>query len=358
MHISLLDYICCPHCAGELKSLASLLTDPILENAITPSQKAPAGTFTEIEEGLLVCGECSRWFPIRDFIPELLPDHLRDWDFDRIFLKAQKSKMRRNVFKRWMRKSKAFEQKAKLIEDEGVDYKKSEISIEKKVSDPDFFGPGYFSPFNPGNTEYSIQLIRRFGNVLPLLELKKEDVVLDVGAGYAWTTEWLMKMGVKAIGVDICRTYLKIGLNRMSGEFPYLLIGDVEYLPIKNECLNAVLCFDAFHHIPDRIKAMSHFFRTLKDNGTVVLAEPGADHEMADVSKEVMKKYGILEKGMSLDDVTNYCQGLQAGSPEQHFIVKVKHDEQNKLISPEFIQSHIYADCHFYVIKKRFGSSQ
>ena len=31
----------------------------------------------EIVEGLIVCPKCSRWYPIRDEIPEMLPDELR-----------------------------------------------------------------------------------------------------------------------------------------------------------------------------------------------------------------------------------------------------------------------------------------
>ena len=32
----------------------------------------------EIVEGLLVCQECRRWYPIMDEIPQLLPDDLRE----------------------------------------------------------------------------------------------------------------------------------------------------------------------------------------------------------------------------------------------------------------------------------------
>jgi uncharacterized protein len=32
----------------------------------------------EINEGLLVCTECNRWYPISDEIPQMLPDDLRD----------------------------------------------------------------------------------------------------------------------------------------------------------------------------------------------------------------------------------------------------------------------------------------
>ncbi|HZW82158.1 MAG TPA: Trm112 family protein, partial [Candidatus Deferrimicrobium sp.] len=31
----------------------------------------------EIVEGLIVCPKCQRWYPIRDEIPEMLPDELR-----------------------------------------------------------------------------------------------------------------------------------------------------------------------------------------------------------------------------------------------------------------------------------------
>ena len=32
----------------------------------------------EITEGLLVCPECNRWYPISDEIPQMLPDDLRE----------------------------------------------------------------------------------------------------------------------------------------------------------------------------------------------------------------------------------------------------------------------------------------
>jgi uncharacterized protein YbaR (Trm112 family) len=41
----------------------------------------------EIDDGLLICPECSRWYPIRDSIPELLPDELRKRKEDVPFLK-------------------------------------------------------------------------------------------------------------------------------------------------------------------------------------------------------------------------------------------------------------------------------
>lgn len=44
----------------------------------------------EIVSGLIVCPKCLRWYPIRDEIPEMLPDELRKKNEDLPFLKKWK----------------------------------------------------------------------------------------------------------------------------------------------------------------------------------------------------------------------------------------------------------------------------
>ena len=47
----------------------------------------------EIVDGLIVCPKCSRWYPIREEIPEMLPDELRDEKDELPFLEKWKSKI-------------------------------------------------------------------------------------------------------------------------------------------------------------------------------------------------------------------------------------------------------------------------
>ena len=47
----------------------------------------------EIVDGLIVCPKCSRWYPIREEIPEMLPDELRDEKDELPFLEKWKSKV-------------------------------------------------------------------------------------------------------------------------------------------------------------------------------------------------------------------------------------------------------------------------
>ena len=47
----------------------------------------------EIVEGVILCPKCLRWYPIRDEIPEMLPDELRKEAEDLPFLKKWAGKM-------------------------------------------------------------------------------------------------------------------------------------------------------------------------------------------------------------------------------------------------------------------------
>jgi uncharacterized protein YbaR (Trm112 family)/SAM-dependent methyltransferase len=350
MRISLLPLIQCVSCGEEL-------------TLQPPEQINKADDKVEIKAGLLTCRRCDQWFPLREFIPELLPDHLRNWQEDIAFLEKRKETIPGEVFNRLEEKARQAADRSSPLEDQGTHYKTSEISIKTKIDDPFFFGPGLTLPFNPGDTAYTTRILGRMGNMLPLLELNRGDLVLDSGPAYAWTTEWLIKMGLKPIGVDICRTYLDIGMKRMEHMLarglprPHLVVADIENLPLRDQTMNAILCFDSFHHIPDRKTAMSHFYRVLQETGNIVLAEPDGTHEYAEISRSVMDKYGILEKGMELEDVNRYCEGLKMLPPEQHFILNIQRKEQNKSLSPDFILSHSYTDCNVFVIKKRPGAT-
>lgn len=47
----------------------------------------------EITEGMIICPKCLRWYPIRDEIPEMLPDELREKKDETPFLKKWKTKI-------------------------------------------------------------------------------------------------------------------------------------------------------------------------------------------------------------------------------------------------------------------------
>ncbi|MDH7563717.1 MAG: Trm112 family protein [Candidatus Bathyarchaeota archaeon] len=54
----------------------------------------------EIEEGLIACPKCLRWYPIREAIPEMLPDELRKENDDLPFLEKWKEKFPEKILLR------------------------------------------------------------------------------------------------------------------------------------------------------------------------------------------------------------------------------------------------------------------
>ena len=377
MELSLLAHLCCINCAYklkfwpfpfQLKSKHSFFPKKNNKNnnkeenfsnwlnkyCLSPDQEVNRKIY---RNGLFICPNCSRWYPVINYIPEILPDHLRDWGRDLAFLEKQKWQLDSGLKKYLIQVAHKAKFNAKSIIDSGLKFKKAEMNIKDKVDDPLFFGPGYLAPFNPQNPEFTRQLIRRFGQVIYLLELQNPVTILDVGAGYAWTSEWLAKAGHNVIALDICRTYLEIGAKRMMNLplplQPELLVADVEAVPFQGNIFDAILCFDAFHHVPDRKKALRHLWRTLKPGGQIVLAEPGPQHEKEPSSIKVMEKFGILEKGMSLEDVQSYAEDLENAEIKQVYIVKVDNDEIKPVLFPASLKAHKFTDCNYYVIRKK-----
>jgi len=192
--------------------------------------------------------------------------------------------------------------------DEGAHYKKAEMAITKRDLPEGFFGPAAVAPFNPSRPSFTIDLLARFVTTASRLDVGINGFIFDLGIGYGWTTEWLVRLGYQVIGVDITRDYILAGMPRMGQYRPYLLVADVENIPIRSECVEAVLSYDAFHHLPNRQRAMQELDRILRPGGNIVLVEPGKDHEHHPQSIAVMKQHGILEKGFDRVDLSDYIQ--------------------------------------------------
>ena len=326
--------------AGDLTARLRAFAQP----AADPSRNFAV----EIDEGLLLCCGCGRWYPITHRLPEILPDHLRDFDADAGRMREAAAAMPPQLADVAL-KFRPTQPSA----DTGAHYKHAEMSIKEKIDDPDFFGPGYSSPYNPWNPEFTLYLISLFGSSLRLLELRKGERVLDSGCGYAWTTEWLHRSGVPVVGIDISRTYLDIGIERMGDAHPPLVVGDVENLPFTTGAFDAVLAYESFHHIPNRPRAMAGYDRVLTAAGRVVLAEPGGAHEQADVSLDAMKKYGILERGMELDDVAGYAAGSALTGIEEVFLARSTQDDFGRPIDRSYLRERSVFEGNLFRLRKR-----
>lgn len=77
----LLDILACPICKHHPLDLRVFREDK------------------EIEEGMLLCSECGRWYPIIETIPHMLPDDMRVEEEDTSFLRKWRGEVPEEVFK-------------------------------------------------------------------------------------------------------------------------------------------------------------------------------------------------------------------------------------------------------------------
>jgi SAM-dependent methyltransferase/uncharacterized protein YbaR (Trm112 family) len=323
------------------------LNAALRRHAVAPAGDPARNFAVEIAEGLLVCGDCGRWYPITAQLPEILPDHLRDAARDNGFLQSLAAVLPRDVLALLVPLASRAEGP-----DEGAHYKAAEMSIASKVNDPQFFGPGYSVPFNPWNPEFSLFMVTVFGAVVSVMKPRKTDTVVDSGCGYAWTTEWLHRSGLRVIGVDITRVYLEIAVARMGSSRPHLIVADVENLPLQREAADAVLAYESFHHLPDRRRAMAGYDRALRPGGRVVFAEPDGHHETSAEAVDAMSKYGILERGMELDDVLGYTQGTRLTRVEQVYVSRLTGEHAGREVSADYLKKHRLFDANIFLISR------
>jgi ubiquinone/menaquinone biosynthesis C-methylase UbiE len=154
------------------------------------------------------------------------------------------------------------------------------------------------------------QLLLDFAVLLRVLAPGPSDLVLDLGAGSCWVSEWLRRCGVRTVALDISFDMLSLGAARL-GTARGLAVGDMEHLPFADNAFSKACCLNAFHHIPDTPGALGEIKRVLSADGIVFFSEPGVGHASHPASVAASRNYGVLENEIRIDEFMESC--LAAG---------------------------------------------
>lgn len=108
-------------------------------------------------------------------------------------------------------------------------------------------------------------------NVLRLLELKKDEDVLDLGCGEGIFAREFYKTGANVAGVDVASELIQAAHRKSPSEIIYK-IGDAKNLSFLNdEAFDAVAIILAIQNIDDVNAAFREVRRVLKSNGRLVV---------------------------------------------------------------------------------------
>jgi ubiquinone/menaquinone biosynthesis C-methylase UbiE len=120
-------------------------------------------------------------------------------------------------------------------------------------------------------------------------KLLRKGVRVDLGCGLGIYTKELLDSNM-AIGIDFSSTSLKVAKEYCPQGF--FILGDLEYLPLKDECVDAFFSFTSVYYLPPdaQAKLFKEIYRALKKNGNILLIEPNARSVFRDRTRFALDK--------------------------------------------------------------------
>lgn len=190
---------------------------------------------------------------------------------------------------------------------------------------------GYFSkltleseqchkPFsNPGD---AVHLTRHLSLLLQAADLFPGADVLDFGCATGWLTLALADLGCNAIGVDISPAAIVLA-EAIKTRSPRRGVGSTRFeaynghrLPVPDQSLDRVLCFDAFHHVKDQAHVIREFARVLRPGGRVAMVEPGPNHSRTPQSQMEMSRYKVIENDVDMVEICAVASRVGFSMPQ------------------------------------------
>ncbi|MBI4322999.1 MAG: methyltransferase domain-containing protein [Candidatus Omnitrophica bacterium] len=207
MKRTLLKWVCCPACGGDvaLDAVASAHTQ-------------------EIESGGLRCGACAAAYPIVNGIPRFLP------------MARQTS-------------SSSSAEQARHRTQRSFGFQWTRFAGMHPVFEADFLK--YVSPLTP--------------------ESFRHRLVLDAGCGFGRHLFYAATYGAEAIGVDLSAAVESAHRNTAHLPGAHVIQADLNHLPFRPGTFDLVYSIGVLHHVPTPEATFGNLLRSLKPGGTVAI---------------------------------------------------------------------------------------
>lgn len=106
----------------------------------------------------------------------------------------------------------------------------------------------------------------------------KHPLFLDVGMGFGQFSDFLLRRypQCRGVGLEVDEDHWYGGERyfRQFGRRFFLVLGDAQALPFKNDVFNLAFAVDVMEHLPDDLSAVSEIRRTVQPQGTFLLHTP------------------------------------------------------------------------------------
>ncbi len=161
-----------------------------------------------------------------------------------------------------------------------------------------------------GNPRECVESFQQLGRLFAGLRLAPGMTVLDFGCGTCWMAEFLNKMGMHVVALDVSQTALDIGReflsmdSRINDDLSIRLLNyDGHRIPLDDASVDRVLCFGALHHVPNKIEILHEIYRVMKPDSIFGLGDAGIDYDTIPQSVFERETWGVLEDNLNLEEL-------------------------------------------------------
>ena len=211
-----------------------------------------------VREGAVACDGCGRWFPIEDFMLDLLPDALAGTEPRRKFWERHRERLTELGLSEPPGAPAAAADGAFEIQSSQKRY------FDDLASRDDEFHYGHFM----GTPFWRAQDARMFDRWLP--KLASGGLVLDAGCGDGRTT-FRLRGSKRVLAFDLSPNQVRAAIDRardegLLGRFTFF-VADAHSFPLADGSFDCVVMDGVLHHLPDPAQALKETGRVLREGG-------------------------------------------------------------------------------------------
>ncbi len=230
MKYRLLELLCCPACGGsklEVRSFRSEIAEP------------PA----EIIDGILICANCGKIYPVVAGIPRMLPDSFAEYY---PYLSAYHPNL----------------PKPPGTDEEAARFKKLHKSTQESFS---------FEWLRYQVTDFEENL-EFFGQATGLAPADlRGKLVLDAGCGMGRFIEVAASWGAEVVGLDLSRSVDRAWRETSHRARIHLVQGDIMRPPLKPSSFDFIYSIGVLHHTPNTRLAFRSLCPLLRPEGKIAI---------------------------------------------------------------------------------------